>query len=100
MSQALSNLGIFLPLSSQKKASKSLKLQSFFKPIENGSLSHKKHKVMAMAGETRDNLDHLQRVTKQPPPKKRTAPTPPIGLWDRFPTARTVQQMMETMESI
>lgn len=134
MSQALSNLGIFLPLSSQKKASKPLKLQSFFKPIENGSLSHKKHKVMARAGETRDNLDHLQRVTKQPPPKKRTAPTPPIGnqfkpptkkinkifilsdfhklnqifyfycfvagLWDRFPTARTVQQMMETMERI
>ncbi|CAL9100021.1 unnamed protein product [Musa textilis] len=24
----------------------------------------------------------------------------PLGMWDRFPTARTVQQMMETMERI
>ncbi|GMY26421.1 Small heat shock protein, chloroplastic [Fagus crenata] len=55
-----------------------------------------------MAGETKDNLDHLQGVSKpqQPNPKKRVAPVAPLGLWDRFPTARTVQQMMETMERI
>lgn len=55
------------------------------------------------AGENRDSLDHLQRASgkhRQPPPQpqKRVAPVAPIGLWDRFPTARTVQQMMETME--
>lgn len=54
-----------------------------------------------MAGETKDNLDHLQRTNskqQQPNPKSRVAPVAPIGLWDRFPSARTVQQMMETME--
>lgn len=53
-----------------------------------------------MAGDhTRDNLDHLQRAAKsQVNPNKRVNPVAPIGLWDRFPTARTVQQMMETME--
>ncbi|XVE74871.1 hypothetical protein DITRI_Ditri12bG0053300 [Diplodiscus trichospermus] len=54
-----------------------------------------------MAGESRDSLDHLQRATKQQhsqPNKKRVGPVAPVGLWDRFPTARTVQQMMETME--
>ncbi|XP_043723596.1 small heat shock protein, chloroplastic-like [Telopea speciosissima] len=61
-------------------------------------------KAMVAAGEGRDNLDHLQRATKhqttqqQQQPKRRIAPVAPIGLWDRFPTARTVQQMMETME--
>ncbi|KAK9119956.1 hypothetical protein Scep_018049 [Stephania cephalantha] len=51
----------------------------------------------------RDNLDDLQRVSKAQAPKKGAATQPqvaPIGLWDRFPTARTVQQMMETMERI
>ncbi|XP_051127935.1 small heat shock protein, chloroplastic-like [Andrographis paniculata] len=56
--------------------------------------------VKAMASENSDNLDHLQRQNnKQQQPRKRASPPPsPIGLWDRFPTARTVQQMMETME--
>lgn len=58
--------------------------------------------IKAMAGDGRDSLDHLQRANKSQqqsqPPKKRVAEAPPIGLWDRFPTARTVQQMMETME--
>ncbi|GAV88280.1 HSP20 domain-containing protein, partial [Cephalotus follicularis] len=53
--------------------------------------------IKAMAvGDPQDNLDHLQRATKNP--KKSVAPLAPIGLWDRFPTARTLQQMMETME--
>ncbi|KAF2286559.1 hypothetical protein GH714_017654 [Hevea brasiliensis] len=52
-----------------------------------------------MAADNRDNLDHLQRASKhhqQTQPKKRVVPVAPV--WDRFPTARTVQQMMETME--
>ncbi|KAF2301765.1 hypothetical protein GH714_028934 [Hevea brasiliensis] len=53
-----------------------------------------------MAADNRDNLDHLQRASKQrqqSQPKKRVASVAPVGLWDRFPTARTVQQMMERM---
>ncbi|XP_004310021.1 PREDICTED: small heat shock protein, chloroplastic-like [Fragaria vesca subsp. vesca] len=90
MSQALANFSVFLPLSSGRRRTKSV----------GGGLTLK-----AMAKEARDNLDHLQRATQQQratqhqsQPKKRVAPTPPVGLWDRFPTARTVQQMMETME--
>ncbi|PIA51418.1 hypothetical protein AQUCO_01100327v1 [Aquilegia coerulea] len=57
-----------------------------------------------VTSESRDNLDHLQRTGRvqqsQQQPKKRTPQTAPIGLFDRFPNARTVQQMMETMERI
>ncbi|KAL7110389.1 hypothetical protein ACP275_05G022800 [Erythranthe tilingii] len=55
--------------------------------------------VKSMADEGRDNLDYLQRQQNQHP-KKKSAPVAPMGLWDRFPTARTVQQMLETMERI
>ncbi|GAB4840536.1 hypothetical protein Ancab_021306 [Ancistrocladus abbreviatus] len=65
-------------------------------------------KAMAATEHGRDNLDHLQRSAKQlqqqqqqqqlPYNKRRTGQVAPIGLWDRFPTARTVQQMMDTME--
>ncbi|XP_068657019.1 small heat shock protein, chloroplastic-like [Aristolochia californica] len=55
-------------------------------------------KPMAMAGERRPNLDHLQRASRQP--QQGTVPVAPVGIWDRFPTARTVQQMIETMERI
>ncbi|GMH26084.1 hypothetical protein Nepgr_027927 [Nepenthes gracilis] len=62
------------------------------------------HSTKAMAAEPRDNLDPLQRAgggrPQQPLAKRRTGPVAPIGLWDRFPTAKTVQQMMETMERI
>ncbi|XP_050375124.1 small heat shock protein, chloroplastic-like [Argentina anserina] len=92
MAQALTNFSVFLPLSSGRRT-KAL-------PINGKGLTLK-----AKAKESRDNLDHLQRATQfqqqqqqQSQPKKRVAPTPPVGLWDRFPTARTVQQMMETME--
>ncbi|KAK3418946.1 hypothetical protein EUGRSUZ_H04692 [Eucalyptus grandis] len=72
----------------------------------------------ATANGGRDSLDHLQRANTngmrrpqsqsqsqsqsqvQAQPKRRTTPVAPVGLWDRFPTARTVQQMMETMERI
>ncbi|CAL9179445.1 unnamed protein product [Musa hybrid cultivar] len=64
--------------------------------------------VKAMVADGRDSLDHLQRAGKvrqqQEPqrhaPRRGVAPSAPLGLWDRFPTARTVQQMMETMERI
>ncbi|OWM76167.1 small heat shock protein, chloroplastic-like [Punica granatum] len=57
--------------------------------------------IRAAAADGRDNLDHLQRASgRQQQPKRRVGPVAPIGLWDRFPTARTVQQMMETMDRI
>ncbi|XP_047962302.1 small heat shock protein, chloroplastic-like [Salvia hispanica] len=56
--------------------------------------------VRAAAADGRENLDHLQKQSRpQQQVKKRATPSvAPIGLWDRFPTARTVQQMMETMD--
>lgn len=103
MSQAVSNLSLSLPLPCGR-ASNSYKplcstLPHLFKPIGGRGLSQ--NSIRAMAGETKDNLDHLQRANsklQQPNPKNRVAPVAPIGLWDRFPSARTVQQMMETME--
>ncbi|QCE04052.1 small heat shock protein, chloroplastic-like isoform X2 [Vigna unguiculata] len=58
-------------------------------------------KFMVM-GDAREKLDHIPKPNKNhhhhPLPKKKVSPTAPIGLWDRFPTARTMQEMMETME--
>ncbi|KAJ0094935.1 hypothetical protein Patl1_16838 [Pistacia atlantica] len=98
MSQALSSISIFLPLS--YKTTTNSRKPHLFSP-NNGGFSRNNFTVKALAGENRDNLDHLQRASskhQQPQPRKRVAPVAPIGLWDRFPTARTVQQMMETME--
>ncbi|KAL5717814.1 hypothetical protein ACHQM5_010777 [Ranunculus cassubicifolius] len=53
-----------------------------------------------MVAEKRDNLDHLQRTTKPQQQKQKLPQSAPIGLWDRFPSARTVGQMMETMERL
>ncbi|XP_045814867.1 small heat shock protein, chloroplastic-like [Trifolium pratense] len=50
-------------------------------------------RVRAVAGDAREKLDNFSRSHK-----KRLVPSPPIGLWDRFPTAKTVHEMMETME--
>ncbi|RDX57692.1 Heat shock protein 21, chloroplastic, partial [Mucuna pruriens] len=50
--------------------------------------------VRVMMGDAREKLHHLPTHNK-PLPKTRLAPTAPIGLWERFPTARTVQEMME-----
>ncbi|TXG54781.1 hypothetical protein EZV62_020037 [Acer yangbiense] len=57
--------------------------------------------VKAVA-EKKDNLDHLQRaaIQYQPQQKKKAAQVSSPGTWERFPSARTVQQMMETMEGI
>lgn len=100
MSHALSNLSLSLPLPSMKGASSRNPHGIAFSYNHN----HKSNNNMkAMAAESRENLDHLQRARKNPQQsqhKKRVAPAAPIGLWDRFPTARTVQQMMETMERV
>ncbi|KAI3452630.1 hypothetical protein Pfo_009294 [Paulownia fortunei] len=105
MSHSLSNLSISHPMSSQTAlfAPNPTTWQSRFSHSLSTPISGRnwpKSVVKAMAAEGRDNLDPLQRQPKQQSqqPKKRSAPVAPIGLWDRFPTARTVQQMMETME--
>ncbi|WCJ38655.1 Small heat shock protein chloroplastic [Euphorbia peplus] len=115
MSQAVSNLSFSsLPLSSSSSSSSSRKSYnaasrngvSFFKNKSKSSMMTTKAMAAAPENKSRDNLDHLQRtnIKQQQPlqqPKKRASAVPavsPVGLWDRFPTARTVQQMMETME--
>lgn len=97
MAQAVSNLTRFVSFAPQKACNDRKKLE---KGID------RRISMKAMAGDGRDNLDHLQRSTRkehqttQPPKKRVVAPVAPVGLWDRFPTARTVQQMMETMDRI
>ncbi|XP_020215873.1 small heat shock protein, chloroplastic isoform X2 [Cajanus cajan] len=56
--------------------------------------------VRVMMGDAREKVEHVPRHhhNHHPLPKKKLPPTAPIGLWDKFPTARTVQEMMETME--
>ncbi|KAJ9554483.1 hypothetical protein OSB04_018528 [Centaurea solstitialis] len=66
--------------------------------------THKKNPHFTIKAEA-GNGDHLQRGSiknqqQKQPIKKRLTQSPPIGLWDRFPTARTVQQMMDTMERL
>ncbi|KAK8529328.1 hypothetical protein V6N13_102259 [Hibiscus sabdariffa] len=94
MSPALSNVSISLPLYSSNKPSNPHRF-----PFVKLECFKCKNNIRAMAAaENRGSLDHLQRPTKHD--KKRVAPVAPTGSWDRFPTARTVQQMMETMERI
>ncbi|KAG8383264.1 hypothetical protein BUALT_Bualt05G0166300 [Buddleja alternifolia] len=91
MAHCLSNFTISHPMSSSQTA--------LFTPNPFTSRFIKKWPkivVKAIGGE-RDNLDHLQRTDKLLN-KKRSDPVAPVGLRDRFPTVRTVQQMMETME--
>lgn len=95
MAQAVSNLTRFVSFTPTKASNDPKKLTGFAR----------RSSIKAMAGNGKDNLDHLQRTNGKEhqttqPPKKRLAPVAPVGLWDRFPTARTVQQMMETMERI
>ncbi|KAL2547163.1 25.3 kDa heat shock protein [Forsythia ovata] len=104
MSYCLSNFSISQPISSQKAFMSPNPLNSRFSPLLNPSYARNRHnRIKAVAADGRENLDHLQRANKQQhqqQPRKKSAPVAPIGLWDRFPTARTVQQMMETMESV
>ncbi|KAI3733408.1 hypothetical protein L6452_12851 [Arctium lappa] len=67
--------------------------------------THKKNpNFTTIKSQAAANGDHLQRASiknqQKQPIKKRLTQSPPIGLWDRFPTARTVQQMMDTMERL
>ncbi|GAB2214336.1 hypothetical protein Droror1_Dr00018679 [Drosera rotundifolia] len=68
--------------------------------VKSGSLRCPLRVVRVMANtNNRDNL--LQRtVGSSKPQQQRQRQVAPIGLWDRFPTARTVQQMMDTMERV
>ncbi|XP_057811093.1 small heat shock protein, chloroplastic-like [Salvia miltiorrhiza] len=95
MSHCLSQTALYTPIPPSSRFSYLRK-----SPISGRNCA--KIAVRAAAADGRENLDHLQKQNKQPqqPPaaKRRAAPAAPIGLWDRFPTARTVQQMMETME--
>ncbi|XP_021630642.1 small heat shock protein, chloroplastic [Manihot esculenta] len=104
MSQVLSNLSFSLPSSAKITSTES---RNFCFLKTNGasynSLRKKNSSIKVVAADNRANLDHLQRASKhqqQTQPKKKVVPVAPPGLWDRFPTARTVQQMMETMERI
>ncbi|CAJ1853092.1 unnamed protein product [Sphenostylis stenocarpa] len=86
MAHALSsNLALNLPTSRYLHHSRPTQL----KPVK-----------IIMMEDAREKLDHIPKSNKHhhPLPKKKVAPTAPVGLWDRFPTARTVQEMMETME--
>ncbi|RAL42952.1 hypothetical protein DM860_009734 [Cuscuta australis] len=57
--------------------------------------------IAAVAADGRDGLDQLQQRSIKSQPRRRSSPAvAPVGLWDRFPTARTVQQMLETMERL
>ncbi|KAJ4836723.1 hypothetical protein Tsubulata_024009 [Turnera subulata] len=100
MAQALSNLTLSLPLSSRRIST------ARRNPCGVACSFNNSNGGRAVSTDNRNSLDHLQRAgNKQPQqqqqqqqPRKRVAPVAPVGLWDRFPTARTVQQMMETME--
>ncbi|CAN1137305.1 Small heat shock protein, chloroplastic [Linum perenne] len=84
MSQILSNLGLSMPPS-----------------MKNPSSSRLCISAMAPDG-SRANLDHLQRakINKTQQPRRRVVSSAPIGLYDRHPAAKTVQQMMEAMDQL
>uniref|UniRef100_A0A7N0VIP9 SHSP domain-containing protein n=1 Tax=Kalanchoe fedtschenkoi TaxID=63787 RepID=A0A7N0VIP9_KALFE len=100
MAQSISALNAALPLSSDRSTFMSKPIPSTLpksfklRAATPGSLRG----TVSMAGEGRGgDLDHLQRAPKPQQPKRRVEAAP-VGVWDRFPTARTVQQMMETMD--
>ncbi|XP_039065449.1 small heat shock protein, chloroplastic-like isoform X2 [Hibiscus syriacus] len=94
MSGAISNITISFPLHSSNPRRNPCHF-----PFTNNRIFKCKNCIGAMAAQNRGNLDHLQRATTRPD-KKRVDPLAPTGSWDRFPTERTMQQMMETMERI
>ncbi|KAF8659116.1 hypothetical protein HU200_058766 [Digitaria exilis] len=65
-------------------------------------------KTRSMRNGSTDSLDHLQRPSKarqqqmqgSSAPRRRVIQTTPFGLWDSFPEARTLDQMVRTMERI
>ncbi|CAO2187891.1 unnamed protein product [Urochloa humidicola] len=66
-------------------------------------------RVRSMRNGSTDSLDHLQRASKPTRqqqqgsgsvPRRRVIQTTPFGLWDSFPEARTLDQMVRTMERL
>ncbi|XP_062179364.1 small heat shock protein, chloroplastic-like [Phragmites australis] len=62
-------------------------------------------RVRSMRNGSTESLDHLQRVSKAKQqqgtaPRRRAIQTTPFGLRDSFPEARTLDQMVRTMERI
>lgn len=64
-------------------------------------------KIQSVRNGSTDSLDHLQRASKArqqqqggAPRPRRVVQTTPFGLWDSFPEARTLDQMVRTMERI
>ncbi|CAL5002637.1 unnamed protein product [Urochloa decumbens] len=69
-------------------------------------------KARSMRNGSTDSLDHLQRASKPTrqqqqqqqqgsgAPRRRLIQTTPFGLWDSFPEARTLDQMVRTMERL
>ncbi|CAL5006775.1 unnamed protein product [Urochloa decumbens] len=66
-------------------------------------------KARSMRNGSTDSLDHLQRSSKPTrqqqqqgsgAPRRRVIQTGPFGLWDSFPEARTLDQMVRTMERL
>ncbi|KAL0447208.1 UNVERIFIED_CONTAM: Small heat shock protein, chloroplastic [Sesamum latifolium] len=83
MSQCLSNLSISHPISSQTalfphNPSLFQSRSSHFLRTPISGRNRAKNVVRAVAAEGRDNLDHLQRSTKQQP-RKRSAPVAPTA---------------------
>ncbi|KAK1415799.1 hypothetical protein QVD17_31586 [Tagetes erecta] len=91
----------------QSQMTSSLFSQRITTPKSNPSLTltHKNNPKFTIIKAESRNGDHMQRASikapqQKQPTNKRIVQSAPIGLWDRFPTARTVQQMMDTMERI
>lgn len=98
MAQALFNFNVSLPLSSRGRTVTTLGSKSTNLSVIPTGSGFGSTRIKAVAG---DNMDYLQRSGKHQPqtqPKKRLTEAAPIGLWDRFPSAKTLQQLMDTME--
>ncbi|XP_006341764.1 small heat shock protein, chloroplastic-like [Solanum tuberosum] len=96
MAHCLSRFPISQPIS----FSNNPKYSNYSLPISSRKHHGNYKKLKVMVVDERHNLDHLQRQNKAPQPRKRSPQMAPVGLWDRFPTARTVQQMMDTMDRV
>ncbi|XP_019176699.1 PREDICTED: small heat shock protein, chloroplastic-like [Ipomoea nil] len=103
MSHCISKFSVSHPLASQRASSNypsSCNVSRVIMvPVSGKNGRTRTCRAMATA-DSRDSLDHMQRQTKTQPKRRPAQVTAPIGLWDRFPTARTVQQMMDTMDRL
>ncbi|XP_021746732.1 small heat shock protein, chloroplastic-like [Chenopodium quinoa] len=94
MAQSLSQFSNTIPFT---KSSNTFCGHSYFypkkfqqkKPSFNGG-------IKAMKADRRENPEYLQKSGL----RRREPSAAPIGLWDRFPSARTVQQMLDTMDRV